>query len=76
MSERHKIVKIKKDEDGDIAEVMLADGTVHPLNHAILMAKHGQIENVNVGRGKDGGEFLRSDSDNSVENNLSNLPTF
>jgi hypothetical protein len=76
MSDRHKIVKVRKNEDGDITEVMLGDGNVFPINHAIMIAKHGAIEGVNVGRGKDGGEFLRTDSDDSVENNLSNLPTF
>ena len=76
MNNKHKIIKIKKNEDGAITDIMLADGNVFPLNHAIMMAKHGAIEGVNVGRGKDGGEFLRTDLNGSKEDNLSDLPTF
>jgi hypothetical protein len=31
---------------------------------------------VNVGRAKDGGEFLRSDPNRTENDNLDNLPTF
>jgi hypothetical protein len=76
MNNRHKIIKVKKNEDGDITDIMLADGNVFPLNHAIMMAKHGAIEGVNIARGKNGGEYIRADPNDSPEDNLDNLPTF
>jgi hypothetical protein len=76
MSETYKITKVKKDSDRRIVDVMLNDGLIIPLNHAILLAKDGKIEGVNVVRGKDGGEFLRGDPNNTTEDNLANLPGF
>lgn len=70
----NKIIKIKKNEDGGISDVMLEDESIVPMNHAILMAKDGLIDNTIVVRGKDGGEFLRTDPNNMDD--LSDLPTF
>jgi hypothetical protein len=71
-----KIIKIKKDEDGEITDVMLEDGSILPINHAILMAKSGLIEGAIVTRGKDGGEFIRTDPESIPNFTLANLPTF
>lgn len=76
MNRGSKIIKVKKNEEGDITEVMLDDGNVCPLNQAILMAKEGNISGVNVGRSKNGGEFLRADPNGTTNDNLSSLPTF
>lgn len=71
-----KIIKIKKDRDGFLSEVMLEDGTVLPINHAILKAKEGRIDGAIVVRGKDGGEYLRTDPNSYPIDNLMDLPTF
>jgi hypothetical protein len=71
-----KIVKIKKNHDGSITEVMLENGTVLPINHAILQAKEGRIDGAIVIRGKDGGEYLRTDPNSYPIDNLMDLPTF
>jgi hypothetical protein len=71
-----KIIKVKKNEDGNITDIMLEDGKVYPLNRAILMAKDGEIEGVNIGRGKNGGEFIGADPNENQVDNLSRLPTF
>lgn len=71
-----KIVKIKKNHEGFISEVMLEDGTVLPINHAILQAKEGRIDGAIVVRGKDGGEYLRTDPNSYPIDNLMDLPTF
>ena len=71
-----KIVKIKKNHEGLISEVMLEDGTVLPINHAILQAKEGRIDGAIVVRGKDGGEYLRTDPNSYPVDNLMDLPTF
>lgn len=71
-----KIVKIKKDHEGIITDVMLENGTVMPINHAILQAREGRIDGAIVVRGKDGGEYLRTDPNSYPIDNLMELPTF
>ncbi len=71
-----KIVGIKKDHEGKITEVKLENGTVLPINHAIMEAKEGRIDGVVVVRGKDGGEYLRTDPNSYPIDNLMDLPTF
>jgi hypothetical protein len=75
-NDNSKIVKIKKDHAGMISEVMLEDGTVLPINHAILRAKEGRIDGAIVVRGKDGGEYLRTDPNSYPIDNLMDLPRF
>lgn len=76
MSDKAKITKVRKNSSGDITDVMLEDGTVYAINDAIMMAKEGLLEGVNVGKSRDGSQFLRSNPNSSKEDNLDNLPTF
>jgi hypothetical protein len=79
MSETNKIVKVKRNSNGNITDVMFETGNVIPINHAILMAKDGDIEGVTVIRGKDGGESLRIDPydpNDAYTDDFSNFPTF
>lgn len=76
MSDSFKIVKVKTDGDGRLSDVMLENGITIPLNHAILLAKDGKLDGVNVVRGKDGGEYLRAAQNEITGDNLSNLPRF
>lgn len=76
MSEVYQIEKVKTDGDGRISEILLNNGTALPLNHAILLAKDGKLAGVNVVRGKDGGEYLRAAQNDTVADNLANLPRF
>lgn len=71
-----KIIKIRKDDEGEITDVMISNGDILPLNHAISMAREGALEGIQVGRGRDGGLFLRVETSNMGGENLSNLPTF
>ena len=70
-----KIEKIKKNSEGDITDVMM-NGNVYGINEAIMMARDGKIEGVNVAKARSGREYLRSNPDGSEANNLDNLPTF
>jgi hypothetical protein len=78
MSNSSKIIKVRTNDLGNVAEVLLENGDVVPINHAILMAKDGLIENVIVARGEHGGEYIRTDPNltNHISNNLSSLPRF
>lgn len=70
------IIKVRKNSEGDITDVMLVNGNVYSINEAIMMAKDGLIQGVNVGRAKNGREYLRSDPNGKESDNLDNLPTF
>jgi len=74
--ETASIVKVRKNKDGDITDVMLNNGNIYSINEAIMMARDGLIEGVNLGRAKNGREFLRSDPNGTEKDNLDNLPTF
>lgn len=76
MSDKTKITKVRKNKDGDITDVMLQDGNVYSINDAIVMAKDNKIEGVNVGRSKNGSEFLRSNANGNKKDNLDNLDIF
>lgn len=71
-----EVVAVRKNGDGDIVELQLSSGQVVDYKQAQTMAKEGQIANVNVFRGRDGDEHLRSNADGRPENNLDNLPSF
>ncbi|WP_239613763.1 DUF3892 domain-containing protein [Cohnella mopanensis] len=75
-SDKQQIVAVRKNGDGDIVEFQLSSGQVVGYKEAQQMAKNEQIENVNVFKGRDGDEHLRSDPDGREDNNLDNLPTF
>lgn len=76
MVNREQIVAVRKNGDGDIVELKLSNGQVVDYKQAQQMAKEDQLENVNVFRGRDGDQHLRSDPDGREDNNLDNLPTF
>ena len=70
-----KINRIKKNAEGDITDVMI-NGNVYSIDEAIMMARDGKIEGVNVAKARSGREYLRSNPDGSEVNNLDNLPAF
>ncbi|AEI42503.1 DUF3892 domain-containing protein [Paenibacillus mucilaginosus] len=75
-SPKEQVVAVRKNGDGDIVELKLSSGQVVDYLEAQAMAKNGQIANVNVFRGRDGDEHLRSNADGDPSNNLDNLPGF
>lgn len=76
MKDTTKIIKVRKNNDGDITDIMLQNGSIFSINEAIMMARDNKIEGVNVGKAKNGREFLRSDPNGNEDDNLDNLPTF
>lgn len=73
---QEEVVAIRKNGDGDIVELKLASGRVVDYKTAQAMVKNNEIRNLNVFRGRDGEEHLRSDPDGREDNNLDHLPTF
>ena len=76
MDNKSKIVKVKKNPDGDITDVMLENGNVYSIDEAVMMTRDGLIEGVNVGKARNGREYLRSNPNDSEGDNLDNTPTF
>lgn len=76
MDNKSKIAKVKKNPDGDITDVMLDNGNVYSINEAIMMTRDGLIQGVNVGKARNGREYLRSNPNDSEGDNLDNIPTF
>ena len=73
---RERVMAVRKNGDGDIVQLQLSSGMMVDYKQAQQMAKNGQIEHVNVFKGRDGQEHLRSDADGDPSNNLDHLPTF
>lgn len=71
-----EVIAVRKNEDGDIVELKLSSGRVVDYKTAQAMVKNNEIRNLNVFRGRDGEEHLRSNPDGIEANNLDNLPTF
>jgi hypothetical protein len=69
-----KIVKVKKNPDGDITDVMIDNGNVYSIDEAITMVKDHLIEGVNVGKARNGREYLRSNPNGKEGDNLDNMP--
>lgn len=76
MSDKSKVMKVKKNPQGDITDVMLENGNVYSIDEAIMMAKDDLIEEVNVGKAKNGREYLRSNPNGNEGDNLDSKPIF
>src|SRR5699024_56118 len=75
-TEQEQVVAVRKNSDGDIVELKLTSGRVVDYKTAQAMAKNEEIAHVQVFRGRDHEEHLRSVPDGRKDNNLDNLPTF
>lgn len=73
---KSKITKVKKNPDGDITDIMLDNGNVYSIDEAITMAKDHLIDGVNVGKARNGREYLRGNPNGEDSDNLDNMPTF
>lgn len=74
--QQEHVTAVRKNGDGDIVELKLSSGKVVDYKTAQMMAKNQQIANVQVFRGRDHDEHLRSIPDGRKDNNLDQLPTF
>ena len=71
-----QITKIRINSDGDITDVMFDDGVVANIESAITMAKNGEIKDVSVSKSRSGSEYIRSNPNNTENDNLKSLPRF
>jgi len=75
-NQQEEVVAVRKNGDGDIVDLKLTSGKVVDYKTAQSMVKNNEIQNLNVFRGRDNEEHLRSNADGRKDNNLDNLPTF
>lgn len=73
---KEQVVAVRKNGDGDIVEMKLTSGREVDYLTAQQMVRDGQIEGLNLFKGRDGDEHLRSEPDGRKDNNLDNLPSF
>ncbi|MBU3179501.1 DUF3892 domain-containing protein [Clostridium estertheticum] len=71
-----KIVKVRKNADGDITNVLTSAGEELDVSKAVALAKVGTVESVIVGKNRNGNDVIKSSSNSTTEDNLDNLPTF
>ncbi len=72
----NRITKVRRNDDGNITDVMFENGNTCSFNYAVLMAKQGTLEGYNVVRGKNGGEYLSADPNNPDAEDLDDIPRF
>jgi len=70
-----KVVAIRKDGTGSIAQYKLDDGTVMSRKEICSAAIRGEIKGVSTFTTRDGGESVRSDR-GQIGYSLSDLPEF
>ena len=71
-----KIIKIRKNNDGDITNVLTDDNIQRSLTEAVALAKRGKLDSVIVEKNQNGINTIASSPKSNDENNLYNLPTF
>lgn len=71
-----KIVKVRKNNEGDLTNVMTDSGEVLSLTKAVALAKDGEVECVTVTKNRNGIEVIQSTEKSSTEEKLENLPQF
>jgi hypothetical protein len=71
-----KIVKVRKNSDGDITNILTSTGEELDVSKAVAMAKSGTVESVVVGKNRNGNDVIKSSPNSTTQDNLDNLPTF
>ena len=71
-----RIVKIRKNADGDITNVLTSTGEELDVSKAVALAKNGAVDSVIVGKNRNGTDVIKSSTNSTTEDNLDNLPSF
>lgn len=73
--QKREVVAVRKDENGNLSEFKLDDGTVYDFKGCWDAIGRGELDLVAT-TGTEGVPIIRSQGDGNPDNNLSNLPTF
>ena len=74
MSGKRKVTDAKQDSKGNIIQVKLSGNqNFTPVKQAIKMAKRGDLVNAHAVSPSTGKEYLRTNPDNKIRNNLDEM---
>lgn len=74
MSSKRKVVDARQDSKGNISHVKLeGNQNFTPKDKAIEMTKKAQLENVHIVTKTDGSQYLRTNPDSKIQNNLDEM---
>jgi hypothetical protein len=74
MSNKRKVVDARQGDDGNVSHVKLeGNQNFTRIDRAIEMAEKGKLENVHVVNQQDGSQYLRTNPDGEIQNNLTTM---
>lgn len=73
---QHEVVAVRRNAEGSIVEFKLSSGEVVDYLTAQKMVANGEISHLQLFKGRDHEQHIRSVPDGIEENNLDQLPTF
>ncbi len=74
MSNKRKVVDERQGDDGNVSHVKLeGNQNFTRIDRAIEMAEKGKLENVHVVNQQDGSQYLRTNPDGEIQNNLDTM---
>ncbi|MCM1991467.1 DUF3892 domain-containing protein [Oceanirhabdus seepicola] len=71
-----KIVKVRKNQDGDITNIMTNTGEVLTATQAVAATRAGQLDSTVVKKNRHGVDVISSTPRTSPDQILDNLPNF
>ena len=71
-----KITKVRRNNDGDITNVMTNENETFSLTQVVAFAKDGEVESVVVTKNRNGVEVIESSPKAKKNERLENLPQF
>lgn len=76
MDNRLLVVKVKRNSNGRVTDVMLNNGEVHPIDEALRMSGDGLVERIIVKQGESGMEYYRDNPTSIGDDSFEHLPEF
>lgn len=76
MDNRLLVVKIRRNPDGEITDVMLHNGEVYPIDEALRMSEDGLVEKIIVRQGENGREYYRDNPTSIGDDSFEHIPEF
>ncbi|GAA0452055.1 DUF3892 domain-containing protein [Alkalibacillus silvisoli] len=71
-----QFVAVRHNADGDMTHFKTADGNVLDYNEALALVEQGEVNDVTVGKARNGRTTIRGVADGDPSNNLDQLETF
>lgn len=76
VSQQLEVVAVRRNSDGSIVEFKLSSGQVVDYLQAQEMVSNQEISNLELFKGRDHEQHIRSQPDDRLDNNLDQLPSF